>query len=216
MQKFKPVNKSKKTKACCVPTPPPVSCDCPVCPAGPQGPPGVNGTNGINGTNGSNGAQGLPGQSGPVGPPAVIQAAQYAHFGAQPLALIPGAPLLFNTTVFQDPGISRLSTGGGSAFSLANTGRYEVSFSLYYIADAAVVLYQGATTASMSPVTYTRTGKVEDGIVARTFMIEVMAGTVISLNASPTNSGNLQPGATAATGNQSVATISIKQINPPI
>lgn len=106
-------------------------------------------------------------------------------------------------------------TLSGTVFQLAKVGRYEISYQTSFPSNGAIVLYQGQTIATLSPVTYTQTGKATDGNLSNTVIIETFtANSFLSLNAAPGNTIGIVVPALSSTNNTTSTTISIHYLAP--
>lgn len=185
--------------------------------------PGVIGTNSsgllanITGTTGQvpvwdNSANGFSWAAMPAG---TIPSAQYAQLGSQPGTIAPGQAFTYSTTILSTTGITPVTTAppGGTVFTLANAGRYEVNYQMTYPTDGGVVLYLGATIPTMSPLPYTMIGKTPDGAVNGSVIIETTSSnSFLSVNAAAGNAVAIAIPPNSSSSNQSATTVSIKQI----
>lgn len=185
--------------------------------------PGIIGTNSsglltnVAGTTGQvpvwdNSANGFNWAAAPAG---TIPSAQYAQLGSQPGSIAAGQAFTYSTTVLSTPGVTATTTTppGGTIFTLANAGRYEINYQMTYPTDGGVVLYLGATIPTMLPLLYTMIGKTPDGAVHGSVIIETTsANSFLSVNAAAGNAAAIVVPPNSSTTNQSATTISIKRI----
>ena len=185
---------------------------------GGAGAAGGTGPTGLTGPAGVTGATGAAGSAGATGATGVIVSAQYSQLGAQPGSVAATQPFTYTTTDLSTASITS-ATGvfapfaTGTIFTLANIGRYEISYQMSYPTDGGVVLYTGATIAAMVPLPYTMIGKSPNGAVQGSVIIETTTtNSFVSVNAAAGNAVAIVIPSNSSTTNQSAATVSFKQI----
>ena len=194
---------------------------------GPQGIEGKIGPQGLSiigpqGLEGSIGPQGIEGKIGPQGLSGVIGSGEFVRMGSQPAPVNPGQPFTFDTTVVSSSTIVPMTglfappfTQSGTVFRLGSVGRYEINFQATYGNDRGMILYRGATVATMTPLAYSVVGKSSTG--GQTFgsvLLETQtANSFVSVNAAAGNTSSIQTSANSSANNAGVSSVSIKHIN---
>ena len=187
---------------------------------GATGNTGGTGVAGPAGPAGETGPAGAPGTAGAAGAAGTIASAQYVQLGAQPATVGAGQPFTYSTTVLSSPGIISGTavfnppfTTSGTIFTLADVGRYEVTYQMTYPSDGGVVLYFGPTIATMAPLPYSMIGKSPDGAVRGNVIVETtVPNSVISVNAAAGNADAIDIPPNSSTTNQSATTVSFMEL----
>ncbi|MFA5870842.1 MAG: peptidoglycan-binding protein [Candidatus Paceibacterota bacterium] len=182
---------------------------------GNTGATGSVGSTGASGNIGPTGPTGLTGSTGPTGPAGMTFSAQYVQLGSQPGSIAASQPFTYTTAILTTPGITSVTTAppGGTVFTLANIGRYEINYQMTYPTDGGIVVYFGQTVPSMLPLSYTMIGKSPDGAVSGSVIIETTTtNSFVSINAAAGNSAAIVIPPNSSTTNQSATTISFKQL----
>ena len=134
--------------------------------------------------------------------------------GSQPGTIAPAQAFTYDTTVLSSPEILPAAGLGGTVFQLTDVGRYEVNYQMTYPTDGGVILYMGPTIDTMVPLPYTTIGKVPDGQVKGSVIVETTApGSFVSVNAAPGNDIAIAIPPNSSTTNTSATTVSFKHIS---
>lgn len=147
--------------------------------------------------------------------------AQYVQLGSQPSTIPAGQPFTYSTAVLASTSISAVTaifnppfTSSGTVFTLEDIGRYEVNYQMTYPTDGGIMLYLGSTIPTMLPLAYTMVGKVQNGAVSGSVIIETTTvNSFLSVNAAPGNAVAISIPPNSSTTNQNATTVSIKKIH---
>jgi hypothetical protein len=179
--------------------------------SGVQGATGAQGNIGLTGLQGIKGDSGVQGATGATGASGITMSGLYVQLGAQPATIAAGLPFTFSTTALASGNITSTTTGG-TVFTLASVGRYEVNYQLNFATDGGVVLYLGTTLGGMVPLAYTMIGKTPNGSIFGSVIIETTSpNSFVSINAAAGNAIAIPPN--SSTTNQSATTVSFKKLN---
>lgn len=145
--------------------------------------------------------------------------AQYCQLCVQP-PVGPGQPFTYTIPAIISPNITAITaifnppfTASGTVFILANIGFYEVNWQMTYPSDGGVVLYQGPTIPTMYAVPYAMIGKISDGQVAGSVIIQTTTvNSYVSINAAAGNTTAIVIPPNSSSTNLAATTVSFKQI----
>lgn len=138
--------------------------------------------------------------------------------GSPPIT--PGQPFTFSTNDIASHNIS-FSTGlysppftsNGTVFLLKKRGIYQIFFQTNYQEDAAILLYTGSNIQSLTPLSYTLTGKTSGDQIFGSYIINAPSNNYyLSLVASPNNVNNITIPLNSSSNNLSNTSISINQL----